>query len=141
MRSTSRMPVWASILAAATAAGLLAVAGCTLDKPENQPQQVFNRIGRRHGGQVLQPRQCLVRVLILDRPFRDPAINEVVWRIADEQVVAPAERKALAANGLRSRPDHRRAAQGARDDPQGRRPEQGQGRARRTSCSRAGSRR
>ena len=102
MRSTSRMPVWASILAAATAAGLLAVAGCTLDKPENQPKQVFNRIGSGgHGGQVLQPRQCLVRVLILDRPFRDPAINEVAWRIADEQIVAPAERKALAANGLR----------------------------------------
>ena len=29
----------------ATAAGLLVVAGCTLDKPENQPKQVFNRIG------------------------------------------------------------------------------------------------
>jgi hypothetical protein len=100
MRSTSRMPVWASILAGATAAGLLAVAGCALDKPENQPKQLFNRIGGR-GGQVLQPRQCLVRVVILDRPFRDPAINEAAWRVADEQIVAPAERKALASNGLR----------------------------------------
>lgn len=102
MRSTSRMPVWASILAGATAAGLLAVAGCSLDKPESQPRQVFDRIGGRGGGgQVLQPRQCLVRVLILDRPFKDPAINEVAWRVADEQIVSPPERKALAANGLR----------------------------------------
>ena len=100
MCSTNRLPVWASILAGATAAGLLAVAGCALDKPESQPKRVFDRIGGR-GGQILQPKQCLVRVLILDRPFRDPAINEAAWRVADEQIVAPAERKALASNGLR----------------------------------------
>lgn len=100
MHSTSRMPLWASILAGATAAGLLMVAGCALDKPENQPKQVFERIGAR-GGQVLQPRQCLVRVAILDRPYRDPAVNDAAWRVADEQIVASAERKALAANGLR----------------------------------------
>jgi hypothetical protein len=103
MRSTSRMPVWASILAGATAAALLAVAGCALDKPDSQPKRVFDRIGGRggQGGQILQPKQCLVRVLILDRPFKDPAINEVAWRVADEQILAPAERKALASNGLR----------------------------------------
>ena len=82
------------------AAGLLAVAGCALDKPQNQPRQVFNRIGG-HGGQIIEPRRCLIRVAIIDRPFRDPAINEAVWRVADEQVVSPAERKALEANGLR----------------------------------------
>ena len=39
---------------------------------------------------------------ILDRPFRDPAINEVVWRVADEQVdLAEPSGKALEANGLR----------------------------------------
>jgi len=102
MRSTSRVPVWASILAVATAAGLLAVAGCALDKPENQPKQVFDRIGGRGGGgQILQPRQCLVRVLILERPFKDPAINEIAWRVADEQILSQAERKTLTANGLR----------------------------------------
>ncbi len=100
MRSTSRMPVWVSILVGATTAGLLAVAGCALDKPQNQPRQVFNRIGG-HGGQIIEPRRCLIRVAIIDRPFRDPAINEAVWRVADEQVVSPAERKALEANGLR----------------------------------------
>lgn len=100
MRSTSRMPVWALILAGATAAGLLAVAGCALERPENQPKRVFDRIGGR-GGQVLQPRQCLIRVAILDRPFRDPAINEAAWRLADQQVVGADERKTLDANGLR----------------------------------------
>lgn len=101
MRSTSRMPVWITILAGATAAGLLAVAGCAIDKPESQPKQVFDRVGGRGGGQVLQPRQCLVRVVILDRPFKDPAINEAAWRVADEQILSPDERKALSANGLR----------------------------------------
>ncbi len=100
MRSTSRIPVCVLILVGATAAGLLAVAGCSLDKPQNQPGQVFNRIGGR-GGQIIEPRRCLLRVAILDRPFRDPAINEAVWRVADEQAIAPAERKALETNGLR----------------------------------------
>lgn len=100
MHSTKRIPVWARVLAGATAAGLVAVAGCSLDKPQNQPGQVFNRIGG-HGGQLIEPRRCLLRVAIVDRPFRDPAINDAVWRVADEQVIAPDERKALAANGLR----------------------------------------
>jgi hypothetical protein len=100
MRSTSRMPVWVSILAGMTAGGLLIVAGCTLDKPGNQPQGVFNRIGG-HGGQLIEPRRCLIKVVILNRPFNDPAINEVVWRVADEQVISPKERHALEANGLR----------------------------------------
>ena len=100
MRLSSRMSVWASILASTTAAGLLVVGGCALDKPENRPKQVFNRIGG-HGGQIIEPRRCLIRVAILDRPFRDPAINEALWRVVDEQVISPAEHKALEANGLR----------------------------------------
>jgi hypothetical protein len=100
MASTSRLPVWVLILAGATAAGLLAVAGCALDKPESQPKKVFARIGG-HGEPILQPRQCLLRVAIIDRMFRDPAVNETIWRVADEQVIAPPERKALQVNGLR----------------------------------------
>ena len=136
MRSTSRMPVWVSILASTTAAGLLVVGGCALDKPENRPKQVFDRIGG-HGGQIIEPRRCLIRVVILDRPFRDPAINEVAWRVADEQVISPAERKALEANGLRVGRDHRRAAPGDRDDPQGRAAAERPRSSRRTCWSRA----
>jgi hypothetical protein len=100
MRSTSRMPMWVAILAGMAASGLLIVAGCALDKPGGRPQQIFNRIGG-HGGQIIEPKRCLLRVAILTRPFNEPAINEVVWRVADEQIVAPAQRRALAANGLR----------------------------------------
>jgi hypothetical protein len=101
MDSKSRVPEWFLILAAsATAAGLIVVLGCALDKNEARPQNVFNRVGGL-GGQILEPKRCLLRVAILDRPFRDPAINEVVWRVADEQVISPAERRALEVNGLR----------------------------------------
>ncbi len=100
MRSTSRMLVWVSILGAMPVCGLLIVAGCALDKPGNRPQQIFNRIGG-HGGQIIEPKRCLIRVVILSRPFNEPAINEVVWRVADEQIISPAQRRALEANGLR----------------------------------------
>ncbi len=82
------------------AAGLMIVAGCTLDKPENQPRQVFDRIGN-HGGQLIEPKKCQLRVIILDRPYRDPAINEALWPVVDEQILPRAEQKALEANGLR----------------------------------------
>ena len=42
-----------------------------------------------------------LQVAILTRPFRDEAINDAVWSVADEQVVAPEARRALEANGLR----------------------------------------
>jgi hypothetical protein len=100
MNSKSRVPVWVSMLASTAAAGLLVVAGCALDKKANRPEGVFNRIGG-HGDGLMESRRCLLRVVILNRPLRDPAINEVVWRAADEQVVPPAERRALEANGLR----------------------------------------
>jgi hypothetical protein len=100
MRLSSRMPVWVSILASTAAAGLLVVGGCALDKPENRPKQIAGRIGG-HGGQVIEPRRCFIRVAILDRPFRDPAVNEALWRVVDEQVIAPAQHKLLEANGLR----------------------------------------
>ena len=101
MRSTSRMPVLVSILAGITAGSLLIVAGCALDKPGERPQGIFNRIGGHGGGQLIEPKRCLVKVVILSRPFNDPAINDVVWRAADEQVISPKDRHALEANGLR----------------------------------------
>jgi hypothetical protein len=100
MRSTSRMPVWLGILAGMAACGLLIVAGCAMDKPGSRPQQIVERIGG-HGGQLIEPRRCMLRVVILTRPFNEPAINEVVWRVADEQIIPPPQRRALAANGLR----------------------------------------
>jgi hypothetical protein len=101
MDSKRGMPVWVSILAATAVAGLLVVAGCALDKNGAQPQNVFTRIGGQNG-QLIEPKRCMLKVVILNRPFGDPAINEVVWRTADEQVLAPAERRAWETNGLRA---------------------------------------
>jgi hypothetical protein len=103
MGATSRIRMWIIIVSATmtTAICLLIVAGCTLDKIESRPQNIINRIGGHGGGQVLEAKRCLLRVVILNRPFRDPAINEVIWRVADEQVLAPAVRRAHEANGLR----------------------------------------
>ena len=43
----------------------------------------------------------MLRVAILNRPFRDAAINEAVWKVADEQAITPEARRALEVNGLR----------------------------------------
>jgi hypothetical protein len=101
MDSKSRMPVWVSILAATAVAGLLVVAGCALDKNGVPSQNVITRIGGQNG-QLIEPNRCMLKVVILTRPFADPAINEVVWRVADEQVLAPSERRAWESNGLRA---------------------------------------
>ena len=61
---------------------------------------MFTRIGG-HSGQLIEPKRCLLKVAILARPFGDPTINEVVWRVADEQIIPPAERRAWEVNGLR----------------------------------------
>jgi hypothetical protein len=100
MGSTNRASLWFSMLAALAMATLAIVGGCTLDKDGNRPGNVFNRIGG-HGGQIIEPKRCLLKVAIVSRPFGDPAVNEVIWRVADEQVVAPAVRRAWEANGLR----------------------------------------
>jgi hypothetical protein len=80
--------------------GLLGLWGCNPHKDQIRPENLFTRIGRQTG-EIIEPRKCAIRVAILDRPFRDPAINEVVWKAADEQAIAPQERRALEVNGLK----------------------------------------
>ncbi|MFI5457528.1 MAG: hypothetical protein ACHRXM_18960 [Isosphaerales bacterium] len=102
MDSKSRAPVWVLSLAAATVSGLLVVGGCALDKDKNgsQPGSVFNRVGG-HSGELLEPKRCLLKVAIVSRPSSDQAISNAVWRVADEQVIPPKERRAWEVNGLR----------------------------------------
>ena len=100
MNSKSRAPVWLAMLTATAVAGLLIVAGCALDKNGSGPGNVVTRIGG-HSGQLIEPKRCLLKVAIVSRPFGDPTINEVVWRVADEQIIPPAERRAWEVNGLR----------------------------------------
>jgi hypothetical protein len=100
MDSKHRVPAWLLILATATVAGLVVVAGCALDKSAARSEGVVNRIGG-HGGDLSEPKRCLLRVAILSRPFGDPLVNQAIWAEADEQVIAPQERRAWEVNGLR----------------------------------------
>jgi hypothetical protein len=100
MNSKNRAPAWLATLTATAVAGLLIVGGCALDKNGSGPEKVITRIGG-HSGQLIEPKRCLLKVAIVSRPFGDPTINDVVWRVADEQVIPPAERRAWEVNGLR----------------------------------------
>jgi hypothetical protein len=81
--------------------GLILVAGCIPHWDQLRAEGLFNRVGGTQDGKLIEARRCVLRVVILNRPFRDPVINEVVWKAADEQAIAPEERRALQANGLR----------------------------------------
>ncbi len=100
MDSKSRVPTWILVFAMATVAGSVIVAGVRLDKNGARSESVINRIGG-HGGDMVEPKRCLLRVAILSRPFGDPLVNQAVWADADEQIVAPQERRAWEVNGLR----------------------------------------
>lgn len=84
------MPVWLKISPTIATAGLLIVAGCALEKNGSQPGNVVARIGG-HSGQLIEPKHCVLKVAIVTRPFGDRTINEVVWRVADEQIIPPAD--------------------------------------------------
>jgi hypothetical protein len=100
MISKNRTPVWLALLTATAMAGLLIIGGCALDKNGNGPGTVITRVGG-HSNAVIEPKRCLLKVAIVPRPFGDPTINDVVWRVADEQIIPPAERRAWEVNGLR----------------------------------------
>ena len=102
MSSQSRLWVTAGLSASSVAliVGLSGLSGCNPHKDQLRPENLFGRIGRQTG-QIIEPKKCMLRVAILNRPFRDAAINETVWKVADEQAIAPEARRALEVNGLR----------------------------------------
>jgi hypothetical protein len=100
MDAKNRAPVWLKLSPTIAIAGLLIVAGCALDKNGSHPGNVVARIGG-HSGQLIEPKRCLLKVAIVTRPFGDRTLNEVVWRVADEQIIPPAERRTWEVNGLR----------------------------------------
>jgi hypothetical protein len=99
MDSKSRAFIWI-LLSTTAASGLLLVVGCALDKDAKKAASTLGRVGG-HSGEILEPKRCLLKVAIVSRPFNDPAINEVVWRVADEQIISPEQRRAWEVNGLR----------------------------------------
>ena len=100
MDAKSRIPARLAVMAAAASACMLMVFGCALDKDGIQPGKTFGRVGG-HSGEILEPKRCLLKVAILSRPFGDPAINEAVWKSADEQIIPLKDRRAWEVNGLR----------------------------------------
>jgi hypothetical protein len=86
---------------AAAALPALAVCqlGCDLTQPTLRKNAQATAIG--NGGRLVEVKRCTLTVALLARPADDHALNESLWRVADEQVVAPALRQALHANGLR----------------------------------------
>ena len=74
--------------------------GCNPRKDQIRPDNLLGGLGRPRG-EVIEPKKCALRMAILSRPFRDPLVNEVVWRATDEQAVSAEERRGLQANGLR----------------------------------------
>lgn len=102
MSSQSRLWMTAGLTASSLAVILVlsSLPGCNPHKDQLRPENLFGRIGRQTG-QIIEPRKCMLRVAILNRPFRDAAINETVWKVADEQAIAPEARRALELNGVR----------------------------------------
>jgi hypothetical protein len=102
MSSKSRLWVilGLSVSALVVTVGLLSSSGCYPHKDQLRAENLFGRIGRQ-SGQIIEPKKCMLRVAILNRPFGDPAINDTVWRAADEQAIEPETRRTLGVNGLR----------------------------------------
>ncbi len=92
---------WATVgMSALIVIGSLCLAGCNPHRDQLRPENLFEQIGRPHG-QLIEPRKCMLRVAIVERPLRDPSINEVVWKAADEQSITPEARRTLQVNGIR----------------------------------------
>jgi hypothetical protein len=102
MSSKSRtwMGLGFSTITVVVLGALSGLTGCNPRSSQLRPENLFGRIGRQ-SGQLIEPRKCMLRVAILNRSIRDPAINEAVWKVADQQVIAPEARRALEVNGLR----------------------------------------
>jgi hypothetical protein len=90
-----------TLILTAVAVALAAVAGCTLNQAalRKSGDEVHTQVGGN--GQVIEPKRCLLTVVMLPRPIDDKVVNEAVWSAADEQSVPVDVHRVLEANGLR----------------------------------------
>lgn len=82
------------------AAGFAGAWGCNPRKDQIRPDNLMGRVGGSQG-EMIEPKKCGLRMAVVSRPFRDPVVNELPWRSADEQAITYEERRALQANGIR----------------------------------------
>lgn len=92
----ARRAFWTSL---ATVAMATALVGCALSQSAMKPGAGLSAIGRE--GQLVTPKRCRLDVVFLTRPQGDRVFNEIVWQVADEQIIEPDLRRALQVNGLR----------------------------------------
>ncbi len=91
---------------AAPALAMMALAGCNpgrsdlRQKADQVTATVFNANSNRPG-RVIEPKYCKLDSATLARPVGDKVVDESLWNVADEQMIPPDLRLALAANGLR----------------------------------------
>ncbi|HEV3120695.1 MAG TPA: hypothetical protein VGY53_02275 [Isosphaeraceae bacterium] len=90
---------------AAIALAMTAAVGCTpihLALRRNEGIDLAPvKLGAEAKAQGLAPKRCNIRVVALSRPLGEPILNDVIFRVADEQAVPDDLRRALTANGLR----------------------------------------
>ncbi len=89
--------LWLLVAAIATVAGCTSLRG---KADHSDADQGFSILGGQRG-QVIEPKRCGLKVLIIPRPLHDRAVDTSVWSAADEQAVPAEVRRALQANGLR----------------------------------------
>src|SRR5436305_7184312 len=80
--------------------GLLAVPllGCAADGPVRSTSWL-ERLRPFHG--PVGPDVVQMDVALLERPVGDPALNQGLWALADEQVIALEQKGVLEDNGFR----------------------------------------
>jgi hypothetical protein len=82
----------------------MALAGCLpVRSVVEKNADATSRAGTTHArtGQLITPKRCALQLAVLARPVGDRVLNDVLWGVADEQVVPEETRRVLAANGLR----------------------------------------
>ena len=87
----------------ALALAMMAAVGCTLTHSGLRHDAVSPPLdlGTKSKGKVIEPKRCDIRVAVLSRAVGDKALDEGVWKVADEQVLEPELRHAVESNGLR----------------------------------------
>lgn len=78
-----------------------ALVGCTLTQSELRKGAALLPTMSTMTGQPIGPKQCALKMAIVDRPVGDAVLGASLWDLADDQAVDEGARQALAANGLR----------------------------------------
>lgn len=86
---------------AAILGALMALVGCTLTQSELRKGAALLPTVGSVAGPAIVPRQCALRMAILERPANDPVLGETLWNVADVQALDEPTRRSLATNGLR----------------------------------------